>query len=428
MVSRLIQSVRGMNDILPDETAIWAYLESGLRHVANQYGFDEIRFPLLEQTDLFVRSVGDHTDIVEKEMFSFTARNGDQLSLRPEGTAGCVRAGIQHGLLHNQIQRLWYLGPMFRHERPQRGRARQFHQFGAEVFGIDGAAIEVELVAMNIALWRQLGLTDQITLQINSLGTPAMRAHYRDVLIQYFTEHQSTLDADSQRRLSTNPLRILDSKQPAMADVIANAPSLNDYLDDDAKAHFDTVCDLLTALNIPFTVNPYLVRGLDYYCHTVFEFVTDALGAQGTVSAGGRYDNLVEQLGGRAIPAVGFALGLERVVALLQDQQAATQRTEQQHPSVYMVMSSAGIGSGLALAHRLRSELPTLHIITDCSSSSFKSQFKRADKSTARLAIIVGDDEAAADTATIKSLRDNADQQTHPQAALVKVVKQLLNI
>ncbi len=309
-MAKQFQAVRGMNDILPGESALWQHLEMTLREVLATYGYHEIRLPLVEKTELFARSIGEVTDSVEKEMYTFADRNGDSLTLRPEGTAGCVRACIEHGLLHNQTQRLWYAGPMFRYEKPQKGRYRQFHQVGAEAYGMAGPDIDAELICLSARLWRRLGI-DKVTLQINSLGSSAARVAYRERLVTYFTARRAELDEDSRRRLDTNPLRILDSKNPDMRAVIAEAPSLLDHLDSESQAHFEELKALLDAAGIPYEINPRLVRGLDYYCKTVFEWVTETLGAQGTICAGGRYDGLIEQLGSQTVPGVGFALGLE---------------------------------------------------------------------------------------------------------------------
>ncbi|GIX21229.1 MAG: hypothetical protein KatS3mg121_0012 [Gammaproteobacteria bacterium] len=317
-MSQTLQSVRGMHDLLPEQTPLWQWLEAQLADHMRRYGYAEIRTPVVEKTELFKRSIGDVTDIVEKEMYTFEDRNGESLSLRPEGTAGCVRAGIQHGLLHNQVQRLWYMGPMYRHERPQKGRYREFRQFGVEVFGLPGPHIEAELILLCRRLWRALGLEGQVRLEINCLGQAEERARYRDALVAYFEAHRDALDEDSRRRLERNPLRILDSKNPAMRPLIAGAPRLEEALGEASRAHFDALRRLLDAADVPYTVNPHLVRGLDYYNLTVFEWITDALGAQGTVCAGGRYDGLVAQLGGSPTPAVGFAAGLERLVALIE--------------------------------------------------------------------------------------------------------------
>ncbi len=412
----MIQAVRGMNDILPADTPYWQQLESEIRAVLAQYGYREIRFPIVEKTELFKRSIGEVTDIVEKEMYTFEDRNGDSLSLRPEGTACCVRAGIQHSLLANQqVQRLWYMGPMFRHERPQKGRYRQFHQVGVEAFGMHGPDLDAELILMSARLWQRLGL-DGLELQINSLGTSEARAVYREELVAYFKAHREQLDADSLRRLESNPLRILDTKNPDMRALVEAAPKLSDYLDDASREHFDGLRGLLDAAGLRYTVNPCLVRGLDYYSRTVFEWVTDRLGAQGTVCAGGRFDVLVEQLGGKPTPAAGFAVGLERLLALVREQ------LQPQHlPHAYLVLvGEAAQRQGLILAERLRDAQPGLRLVTHCGGGSFKSQFKRADKSGARVALVLGDDEVAQGTVGVKYLREDREQETLPQAALAE--------
>lgn len=319
-MSKAFQAVKGMNDCLPDKSPVWHFLENCLRETVAGYGYAEIRMPVLENTQLFCRSIGEVTDIVEKEMYTFVDKGEDSLTLRPEGTASCVRAGIQHGLLYNQQQRLWYMGPMFRRERPQKGRYRQFYQFGVETFGIQGPDIDVELIAMSARLWKKLGIDNQVELQINSLGSNQSREAYKDILVDYFSDNYALLDEDSQRRLKTNPLRILDSKNSALAEVIANAPKLSEHLDEESQQHFTELCQKLTSLGINYTVNPTLVRGLDYYNRTVFEWVTTDLGAQGTICAGGRYDGLVKQLGGQDTPGCGFAMGLERIILLLEQQ------------------------------------------------------------------------------------------------------------
>lgn len=410
-----LQAIRGMNDGLPEETGLWAGLEAAIQAVVTAYGYREIRLPLVEKTELFARSIGAVTDIVEKEMYTFTDRNGDSLSLRPEGTAGCVRACIEHGLLHNQTQRLWYMGPMFRHERPQKGRYRQFHQAGVEAFGMPGPDIDAELICLSARFWKQLRL-EGITLQINSLGSAAARAAYREKLVAYFQDHLDELDEDSRRRLHSNPLRILDSKNPAMQGLIEGAPLLPDYLDSESRSHFEEVQGLLQAAGMAYVINPRLVRGLDYYGRTVFEWVSDRLGAQGTVCAGGRYDGLVEQLGGRPTPAIGFALGLERLVALLGE---TGYRGPDLAPQVYLVM--VGVGAerqGLVLAERLRDALPELRLQVNGGGGSFKAQLKRADRSGARLAVLLGEDEANARRAAVKPLREAADQLELPQEEL----------
>ena len=416
-MSKLFQAIRGMNDILPGESALWQSLETTVRDVLAAYGYHEIRLPLVEKTELFARSIGEVTDIVEKEMYTFADRNGESLTLRPEGTAGCARACLEHGLLHNQTQRLWYAGPMFRYEKPQKGRYRQFHQVGAEAYGMAGPDIDAELICLSARLWRQLGVQD-VTLQLNSLGSSAARAAYRDRLVAYFETRRAELDEDSQRRLTTNPLRILDSKNPAMRAVIADAPVLLDHLDAESQAHFEELRALLDAAGIAYEINPRLVRGLDYYCKTVFEWVTDTLGAQGTICAGGRYDGLLEQLGGPAVPGIGFALGLERLVAMLA---AAGQPGADANPHAYLIMvGDAAQRQGLALAERLRDQLPALRLRMHCGGGGFKAQFRRADHSGARFALILGEDEVRAGVIAIKSLRDPDAQQltlSHDQAA-----------
>ncbi len=422
-MSNSIKAVRGMNAILPAETPSWQYLEETVRAVLESYGYQEIRLPVLEHTNLFARSIGDHTDIVEKEMYTFVDRNGESLTLRPEGTAGCVRAGLEMGLLYNQTQRLWYMGPMFRYERPQQGRYRQFHQIGVEAFGMIGPDIDAELLFMTARIWRRLGLID-FKLQINSLGTSESRAVFRQRLIDYFSKHREALDEDSQRRLSINPLRILDSKNPAMQWLIAEAPTLIGHLDKESAAHFDRLRSLLEAAGVHYEVNPRLVRGLDYYTKTVFEWVTDSLGAQGTVCAGGRYDGLVEQMGGKPTPAVGFAMGLERLVALLD--RSHTEKFAKP-PHVYLiVVGEEGSGEALRLAEWLRDALPGLRLLTHCSGGSFKSQFRRADKSRAKLALVLGPDELARGSVGVKFLDEDLDQVTLPQEELAAYLRQAL--
>ena len=422
-MAKTIQAVRGMNDILPADSSAWQYLEDVLRKVVHAYGFSEIRLPLLEKTELFKRSIGEVTDIVEKEMYTFEDRNGDSLTLRPEGTASCVRACMQHGLLHNQIQRLWYAGPMFRHERPQKGRYRQFHQVGVEAFGMAGPDIDAEMILMTARMWKYLELSD-VTLQINSLGTPAARASYREALVAYLGDHADALDEDSTRRLASNPLRILDSKNPDMQALIGNAPSLPDYLDDESRAHFAGLCEMLEAAGVAYELNPRLVRGLDYYSKTVFEWVTDQLGAQGTICAGGRYDGLVEYLGGKPTPAFGFALGLERLLVLLQ---AGAAELPDSSPQVYMVMvGDKAARRGLVFADELRDSIPQLRLQLNCGGGSFKSQFKRADKSGARFALVIGDEEVEAQTVSLKPLREKAEQEVLAQAATAARIGSLL--
>ncbi len=407
-MAKQFQAIRGMNDILPGESALWQRLEATLREVLAGYGYHEIRLPLVEKTELFARSIGEITDIVEKEMYTFADRNGDSLTLRPEGTAGCVRACVEHGLLHHQTQRLWYAGPMFRYEKPQKGRYRQFHQVGAEAYGMAGPDIDAELICLSARLWRRLGIRD-VALQINSLGSSAARLAYRGRLVTYFAARRDELDEDSRRRLDTNPLRILDSKNPTLRAVIAEAPSLLDHLDPESQTHFAELRALLDAAGIAYQINPRLVRGLDYYCKTVFEWVTDTLGAQGTICAGGRYDGLIEQLGGQAVPGVGFALGLERLVAMLA---AAGQPAAEPAPHAYLIaVGDAAQRHGLALAERLRDLSPDLRLRMNCGGGGFKPQFRRADASGARFALILGEAEVAAGTVAIKPLRAAETEQ-----------------
>lgn len=418
-MSKKLQAIRGMNDILPEATPYWRLLEEACKAIASAYGYHEVRFPIVELTALFKRTIGEDTDVVSKEMYTFNDRNGDSLTLRPEGTAGCVRMGIEQGLLYNQVQRLWYMGPMFRHERPQKGRCRQFHQFGVEAFGMSDADIDAEIIAMSYRLWQQLGLQDQIRLELNNLGTLGARATYQKELVVYFSDHQSQLDENSKRRLETNPLRILDSKNPDMRELILNAPILIDYLDAESRVHLDKLQSYLNALDIPYEINPHLVRGLDYYGSTVFEWVTDALGAQGTVCAGGRYDVLVEQLGGKPSSAVGFAIGLERMVLLLEQT-----RECRFAPDIYFVLfGDVAAEKGLVLAEQLRTEIPRISIEVNTSGGSFKSQFKRADKSGARWAFVIGDDELANNTVSIKDLREDVEQKTMPIDKLVDFIQ-----
>lgn len=408
-MSDRIQAIRGMNDVLPDSTAHWQFLEEQFRQCASQYGYKEIRMPLLESTHLFKRTIGEVTDIVEKEMYTFNDLNGDSLTLRPEGTAGCVRACLEHGLLHNQQQKLWYMGPMFRHEKPQKGRYRQFVQMGIEAFGIAGVAIELEIIALSRRFWQALGIVDALELQINTLGGLEERQEYRKILVDYFRERFSELDADSQRRLEKNPMRILDSKNPEMQELIRKAPKLLDHVSEATRTHFDNLCEGLTALGIPYVVNSVLVRGLDYYGHTVIEWVTDKLGSQATVCAGGRYDALVEQLGGSPSPAFGFAMGVERLL-LLREALEADQNHENK-PSVYLMAdNSQNLNVALALAEKIRDNCPAWTVLVNTSGGSFKNQFKKADKSGARFAFILGEDEIKNNRVSIKDLRNNVEQ------------------
>lgn len=417
---KTIQSIRGMHDVLPDESYVWQDFERIVRGLVAMYGYREIRLPTVEPTELFSRSIGEVTDIVEKEMYTFEDRNGDRLTLRPEGTAGCVRSGVQHGFLHNQVQRLWYMGPMFRHERPQKGRYRQFHQFGVESFGVADPDIDAEQIVMTARLWKLLQL-DRVRLELNSLGSSQARARYRAVLVDYLNDHRDQLDQDSLRRLESNPLRILDSKNTAMKPVIERAPSLIDHLDNESADHFEQLKLHLDAAGIQYEINPRLVRGLDYYCKTVFEWVTDKLGAQGTVCAGGRYDGLVEQLGGRATPATGFAMGIERLLALRQAERIEIVRED---PDVYLLLQGESSSrAGLTLAEKLRDQNPGLSILSNCGGGSLKSQMKRADKSGASLALILGENEIAEGKVTVKFLREQREQQTINQTELNEFIR-----
>ncbi|MDZ7789997.1 MAG: histidine--tRNA ligase [Xanthomonadales bacterium] len=412
-----IQSIRGMHDVLPEQTPLWRWLEGRLSDVFAAYDFHEIRLPILEKAEVFTRAIGQSTDVVEKEMYAFEDRNGDLLSLRPEGTAGVVRSAIQHGLLNPPGLKVWYQGPMFRHERPQKGRQRQFHQFGAEVFGLEQATADVELIALGERLWRELGLTGRVRLEINTLGDRADRQRYRQKLLDYLAPFRDRLDADSQRRMETNPLRIFDSKNEDTRAIMAEAPRLADELGDESRAHFQEVCTLLERLGIAYTVNTGLVRGLDYYCRTVFEWVTDELGAQGTVCAGGRYNDLVAMQGGRDTPGIGFALGVERLLAMLEA--AGVER--EQRADVFVV-SQVSAGDMLALAERLRDELPSLSLATALAGGSMRAQFKRADRSGARWCVILGEAEFADGQAAIKDLRGDAEQE---QVALERLPQRL---
>ena len=406
-MAKNIQAIRGMRDVLPDQTPLWQFLESRVGGVLAAYGYREIRMPIVEQTELFKRSIGEVTDIVEKEMYTFDDRNGDSLTLRPEGTAGCVRAAMENGLLHNQTQRLWYQGPMFRHERPQKGRYRQFHQIGVETFGMSGPDIDAELILITARIWRALGIQD-LELQLNTLGTAEERAAYREQLVAYLDRHRELLDEDSLRRLDSNPLRILDSKNPAMREMLDAAPTMSAHLGEDSRRHLDFICDTLQRAGVSFVLNPRLVRGLDYYSRTVFEWVTDRLGAQGTVCAGGRYDGLVEQLGGKPVPAVGFAMGLERLVAILEETDPAAGAVA---ADVYLVlMGDAAQREGLVLGEQLRDALPGREIVVHCGGGGMKSQFKRADRSGAPYALVIGDSEIEAGKVVLKPLRTDEPQ------------------
>jgi histidyl-tRNA synthetase len=407
-MSETIQPIRGMNDVLPEETAAWQRLERVARETFAEYGYREMRLPLLERTELFKRSIGEMTDIVEKEMYTFDDRGGESLTLRPEATAGVVRACITNGLLHNQRQKVWCMGPMFRYERPQKGRYRQFHQIDVEALGFPGPDVDAEIILLTARMWRRLGLRG-LTLNLNSLGTPESRREYRGKLVEYFRAHLAALDEDSLRRLDANPLRILDSKNPALAAVIAGAPRLTDHLDVESAEHFARLRSHLDTAGIAYAVNPRLVRGLDYYTRTVFEWVTTDLGSQDAVCSGGRYDGLVAQLGGEPVPAIGWALGEERIVELMRLQQLVA---DEGRPDVYLVLAGdAADALGLGLAEQLRDAVPGLKVEANCGGGSFKSQLKRADRSGARFAVIVGEEEAARQVAALKPLRDGSPQR-----------------
>lgn len=420
-MAKKIQAVRGMRDILPEQTSLWQFVEDTARRVFQSYAYREIRTPIVEMTELFKRSIGEVTDIVEKEMYTFEDRNGDSLTLRPEGTAGCVRACMENGLLHNQVQRLWYSGYMFRHERPQKGRYRQFQQMGLEAYGMAGPDIDLEVILLTARLWKELGIPG-LELQINTLGTREERQAYRKRLVAYLQTRRDELDGDSLRRLETNPLRILDSKNPDMAGLIADAPVLMDDLGEESKSHFDLITSGLEAAGVDYVVNTRLVRGLDYYSRTVFEWVTDLLGAQGTVCAGGRYDGLVEQLGGKPTPAVGFGMGVDRVVGVLEE---LTPKDAHGNPHAYLVLAGEKVqGPGMVLAETLRDALPSLRLQVNCGGGSFKSQFKKADRSGAQIALILGEDELQQQKAGIKWLREQREQFSVAHNELAEFLKE----
>ncbi|EGG28862.1 Histidyl-tRNA synthetase [Aequoribacter fuscus] len=421
---KTLQAIRGMPDILPVDTESWQWLEQKVRNLVQSYGYQEIRMPILESTHLFARSIGEVTDIVEKEMYTFADRNGDSLTLRPEGTAGCVRAAIQNNLISTP-QRLWYQGPMFRHERPQKGRLRQFQQIGLEAFGVATPDADAELIALSARLWRELGVADVVELQLNSIGSLEARATYKAALVEYLSKHQADLDEDSQRRLQTNPLRILDSKNAGTQELLNNAPNLHDFLDDESANDFARLRTLLDSVGVHYKVNPKLVRGLDYYNKTVFEWVTTELGAQGTICAGGRYDGLVAQLGGKTTPGVGFAMGLERVLLLLAAQGITAPRSA---PLAFGVgVGEAGEKACFTGIEALRNDLPQHDIRLNTGGGSFKAQMKRADKSGARVALIWGDSEAENDTVTLKFLRDDEPQKTVASALLTQELERISN-
>lgn len=417
-----IQAIRGMHDILPEQTGQWFAVERIIREVLGAYAYQEIRLPILEKTELFKRSIGEVTDIVEKEMYTFEDRNGESLTLRPEGTAGCLRACLEHGLLHNQTHRLWYQGPMFRHERPQKGRYRQFYQLGVETYGMEGPDIDAEVILMTHRLWQRLGIRDKVELQLNSLGTVEERLAYREQLVAYFSQFVEQLDEDSRRRLHSNPLRILDSKHPEMQEIIARAPELLDFLGEDSRAHLDSITTTLDQLGVAYRINTRLVRGLDYYCKTVFEWVTTELGAQGTICAGGRYDGLIAQLGGKANFAIGFAMGMERLLALVEMLPVVKADAL---ADVYVISAGAAAESAaMRIAETLRSAVPGLKVLLNCGGGSFKSQFKRADKSEARFALILGEDEVKRGEIAIKSLRAEAEQLNLSEQATIDFLQQ----
>ena len=420
-MAKNIQAIRGMNDCSPTESPLWQWIEGQVRQILSSYGYSEVRMPIVESTPLFARAIGEVTDVVSKEMYTFWD-NDEQLTLRPEGTAGCVRAAIEHGWIYNNEQRLWYMGPMFRHERPQKGRYRQFHQAGVEVFGIATPEIDAELIILTARLWKALGIDQHVSLQLNSIGSLEARANYRSALVAFLENHQDLMSEEEKERLVKNPLRILDTKNQALQDVLDGAPKLLDYLDDESREHFAQLCGLLDAVGIQYKINPKLVRGLDYYNKTVFEWVTSALGAQGTVCGGGRYDGLVEQLGGHATSGVGFAMGLERLVLLVQEVNKSI--PVKSAVDIYVVYQ--GEGSTLAafqLAEKLRSELPHLSTMLHCSGGNFKKQFRRADKSGATLALVLGESEVQNNQVVVKHLLGEAEQQTIDVDNLIEHIK-----
>ena len=419
-MAKVIQAIRGMNDCAPTESPLWQWVEGQVKQVLASYGYSEVRMPIVESTPLFARAIGEVTDVVSKEMYTFWD-NDEQLTLRPEGTAGCVRAAIEHGWIYNNEQRLWYMGPMFRHERPQKGRYRQFHQAGVEVFGIANPEIDAELIILTARLWKALGIDQHVSLQLNSIGSLEARANYRSALVAFLENHQDLMSDEEKERLVKNPLRILDTKNQALQEVLNDAPKLLDYLDEESRTHFATLCQLLDDMGITYEVNPKLVRGLDYYNKTVFEWVTSALGAQGTVCGGGRYDGLVEQLGGHAAPGVGFAMGLERLVLLVQEVNAALPVANT--VDVYLVYSGEGATlNAFQLAETIRSALPQVRVMTHCSGGKFQKQFKRADKVDAKLALVIGESEVAEKTLVVKDLRSSAEQVTISQADIIETL------
>ena len=420
-MAKNIQAIRGMNDCSPTESPLWQWIEGQVRQILSSYGYSEVRMPIVESTPLFARAIGEVTDVVSKEMYTFWD-NDEQLTLRPEGTAGCVRAAIEHGWIYNNEQRLWYMGPMFRHERPQKGRYRQFHQAGVEVFGISTPEIDAELIILTARLWKALGIDQHVSLQLNSIGSLEARANYRSALVAFLENHQDLMSEEEKERLVKNPLRILDTKNQALQDVLDGAPKLLDYLDDESREHFAQLCGLLDAVGIQYEINPKLVRGLDYYNRTVFEWVTSALGAQGTVCGGGRYDGLVEQLGGHATSGVGFAMGLERLVLLVQEVNKSI--PVKSAVDIYVVYQGEGTTlAAFQLAEKLRSELPHLSTMLHCSGGNFKKQFKRADKSGATLALVLGESEVQNNQVVLKHLLGAEEQQTIDVDNLIEHVK-----
>ena len=420
-MAKTIQAIRGMNDCSPTESPLWQWIEAQVRQVLNNYGYSEVRMPVVESTPLFARAIGEVTDVVSKEMYTFWD-NDEQLTLRPEGTAGCVRAAIEHGWIYNNEQRLWYMGPMFRHERPQKGRYRQFHQAGVEVFGIATPEIDAELIILTARLWKALGIDQHVSLQLNSIGSLEARANYRSALVAFLENHQDLMSEEEKERLVKNPLRILDTKNQALQDVLDGAPKLLDYLDDESREHFAQLCGLLDAVGIQYEINPKLVRGLDYYNKTVFEWVTSALGAQGTVCGGGRYDGLVEQLGGHATSGVGFAMGLERLVLLVQEVNKSI--PVKSAVDIYVVYQGEGTTlAAFQLAEKLRLELPHLSTMLHCSGGNFKKQFRRADKSGATLALVLGESEVQNNQVVVKHLLGEAEQQTIDVDNLIEHIK-----
>ena len=420
-MAKTIQAIRGMNDCSPTESPLWQWIEAKVRHVLASYGYSEVRMPIVESTPLFARAIGEVTDVVSKEMYTFWD-NDEQLTLRPEGTAGCVRAAIERGWIYNNEQRLWYMGPMFRHERPQKGRYRQFHQAGVEVFGIANPEIDAELIILTARLWKELGIDQHVSLQLNSIGSLEARANYRSALVAFLENHQDLMSDEEKERLVKNPLRILDTKNEALQEVLNGAPKLLDYLDDESREHFNQLCSLLDAMGVKYEINPKLVRGLDYYNKTVFEWVTSALGAQGTVCGGGRYDGLVEQLGGHATQGVGFAMGLERLVLLVQE--VNKEITLPQAVDLYLVYAGEGTTlNACQIAEQIRTELPQVRVMTHCSGGKFQKQFKRADKIEAKYALVIGESEVQAKTVVVKDLRNGAEQITLSQADLVATLK-----